>query len=374
MNGESNWDEPYAYWLANVPGIGNRMKRKLSAYGTSAKAVYEMTEKELVHFLSAPKAEKMIRERCRWDVEGEYGKLKEKGVNFVSLLESSYPEKLAAIEDAPFGLYFHGRLPSKSVPSVAIIGARECSEYGRYMAGLWGSQLAQEGVTLISGMARGIDSIGQKAALEAGGNSYAVLGCGADICYPAENREIYERMKTQGGILSEYSPGTGPKPQLFPPRNRIISGLSDVVVIIEAREKSGTLITADMALEQGKEVYVLPGRATDSLSEGCNRLIKQGAGLMLSVSEMLEETGLREKKKRWEEELSGTEADEEEKRHTKLEKCLDFYPKSIEQLQEESGMEYREIICRLMNLCMDGEIKQVSAGFYQKAGKYDVPK
>ncbi len=374
MNGESNWDEPYAYWLANVPGIGNRMKRKLSAYGTSAKAVYEMTEKELVHFLSAPKAEKMIRERCRWDVEGEYGKLKEKGVNFVSLLESSYPEKLAAIEDAPFGLYFHGRLPSKSVPSVAIIGARECSEYGRYMAGLWGSQLAQEGVTLISGMARGIDSIGQKAALEAGGNSYAVLGCGADICYPAENREIYERMKTQGGILSEYSPGTGPKPQLFPPRNRIISGLSDVVVIIEAREKSGTLITADMALEQGKEVYVLPGRATDSLSEGCNRLIKQGAGLMLSVSEMLEETGLHEKKKRWEEELSGTEADEEEKRHTKLEKCLDFYPKSIEQLQEESGMEYREIICRLMNLCMDGEIKQVSAGFYQKAGKYDVPK
>ena len=374
MNGESSWDEPYAYWLANVPGIGNRMKRKLSAYGKSAREVYEMPEKELMQFLSAPKLEKMVRERRRWDVEGEYRKLQEEGVNFVSLLETSYPEKLAAIEDAPFGLYFYGRLPSKSVPSVAIIGARECSEYGRYMAGLWGSQLAQEGVALISGMARGIDSIGQRAALEAGGNSYAVLGCGTDICYPAENRKIYERMKTQGGILSEYSPGTGPKPQLFPPRNRIISGLSDVVVIIEAREKSGTLITADMALEQGKEVYVLPGRATDRLSEGCNRLIKQGAGLMLSVSEMLEETGLREKKRRWEEELSGTEADEGEKGHTKLEKCLDFYPKSIEQLQEESGMEYREIICRLMSLCMDGEIKQVSAGFYQKAGKYDVPK
>lgn len=372
MNEDSNWDEPYAYWLANVPGIGNRMKRKLSAYGKNARAVYEMPEKELVQFLSGPKAEKMVRERRRWDVEGEYGKLQEKGVNFVSLLGPSYPEKLAAIEDAPFGLYFHGRLPAKSVPSVAIIGARECSEYGRYIAGLWGSQLAQEGVALISGMARGIDSIGQKAALEAGGNSYAVLGCGADICYPAENREIYERMKTQGGILSEYSPGTGPKPQLFPPRNRIISGLSDVVVIIEAREKSGTLITADMALEQGKEVYVLPGRATDSLSEGCNRLIKQGAGLMLSVSEMLEETGLREKKKRWEAELSGTEAYEGEERHTKLEKCLDFYPKSIEQLQEESGMEYREIICRLMSLCMDGEVKQVSAGFYQKAGKYNI--
>ncbi len=372
MNGKYNGDEPYAYWLANVLGIGNRMKRKLSSYAKSAKAVYEMPEKELAQLLSGKKAEKMVKGRKHWDVEGEYEKLQEMGVNFVSLSEPSYPEKLAAIEDAPFGLYFYGRLPDKSVPSVAIIGARECSEYGRYMAGLWGNQLAGEGVALISGMARGIDSIGQRAALEAGGNSYAVLGCGADICYPAESRDIYEQMKTQGGILSEYPPGTNPKPQLFPPRNRIISGLSDVVVIIEAREKSGTLITADMALEQGKEVYVLPGRATDSLSEGCNRLIKQGAGLMLSVSEMLEETGLREKRKRWEEKLSGAKADKEDNAHVKLEDCLDFYPKSIEQLQRESGMEYREIICCLMSLCMEGRVRQVSAGCYQKVGKYNI--
>lgn len=332
----------------------------LADYAGTVRAVHEMPERELKQLLSDKKADKIIQARNNWDVEEEYNKLKKSGISFICIKHPFYPEKLAEIEDAPFSLYFYGRLPEKAAPSVAVIGARQCSEYGRYMAGLCGEELAREGVEVISGMARGIDGIGQNAALRAGGRAYAVLGCGVDICYPMENRHIYEQMKSRGGILSEYLPGVQPKPQLFPPRNRIISGLSDVVVIIEAKEKSGTLITADMALEQGKEVYVLPGRTTDCLSEGCNRLIKQGAGIMLSIQEMLEETGLcrRERKQK-----KGMVKKEEG-----LLCCLDFYAKSIERLQEESGMEYRELLCGLMRLCMEGKARQVSSGYYERAG------
>lgn len=200
-----------------------------------------------------------------------------------------YPGRLRRIPDPPKCLYVKGRLPDDNRPSVAMIGARDCSAYGRSVA-LWlGKRLGEAGVQVISGMARGIDGIGQEAALDAGGSSFGVLGCGVDICYPAQNRRLYEKLCAAGGILSEYEPGTPPKSWNFPPRNRIVSGLADIVVVVEARVKSGTFITVDMALEQGKEVYVVPGRITDSLSTGCNQLIKMGAGILLDVEEFLEE-------------------------------------------------------------------------------------
>ncbi|MDE5933513.1 MAG: DNA-protecting protein DprA, partial [Lachnospiraceae bacterium] len=160
-------------------------------------------------------------------------------------------------------------------------------EYGRRMSQHFGRELAMAGVQIISGMARGIDGIAQMAALEPEGYSLGVLGCGVDICYPTENRELYEILCKRGGICSEYPPATEPRNSLFPPRNRIISGLADAVLVIEAKNRSGTLITVDMALEQGREVYALPGRATDALSEGCNRLIQQGANVALSAADML---------------------------------------------------------------------------------------
>ncbi len=159
------------------------------------------------------------------------------------------------------------------------------------MAGQLGTALAKAQIQVISGMARGIDGIGQRAVVEAGGSTFAVLGCGVDVIYPSENRRLYERIMERGGILSEYSPGTMPKARLFPCRNRLISGLSEAIVVIEAREKSGTMITVDMALEQGKDVYAFPGRLVDGLSSGCNRLIKQGAGVILSVEEFIWELG-----------------------------------------------------------------------------------
>lgn len=202
--------------------------------------------------------------------------------------DREYPELLRQIRSAPRRLYVRGRLPDESLPAVAIIGARSCSSYGQEMAQWFASEMAAAGVQIISGMARGIDGIAQRAALEAGGDSFGILGCGTDICYPAENRELYECLIKKGGLISEHPQGTSPLPMHFPSRNRIISALADCVLVIEAKEKSGTLITVDFALEQGKDVFALPGRLTDALSGGCNRLLRQGAGLVLSPQELLE--------------------------------------------------------------------------------------
>ena len=283
---------PYAHWLYNIPGVGRKtIKYLLSEKGTP-EAVYHMSQKELECLLDemhakSTLAELIIDSKKDWNIKRAYENLKEKGIRFTCLGDEKYPGRLAQIPDAPYGLYFQGKLLMEERPSVAIIGARNCSEYGRRMAQHYGRELAAAGIQIISGMARGIDGISQKAALDAEGFSLGVLGCGVDICYPAENRELYEMLCKRGGICSEYPPGTEPKNSLFPPRNRIISGLSDVVLVIEAKNRSGTLITVDMALEQGREVYALPGRVTDALSEGCNRLIQQGAAVAFSAEDMI---------------------------------------------------------------------------------------
>lgn len=243
------------------------------------------------------------------------------GIFFSCIIEESFPSRLRFIPDPPFGIYCRGPLlppeppeteprvsvlsgsfssasassaagpspfPGIESPAAAVIGARLASGYGREQARRFSYRMASRGITIISGMARGIDGIAQTAALDAGGRSYAVLGCGVDICYPEENRSLYDRLLQQGGILSEYPPGTPPEARLFPLRNRIISGLADAVLVIEARKKSGTLITVDMALEQGRDVFALPGRVSDSLSDGCNRLIRQGAAPATCPEDLLE--------------------------------------------------------------------------------------
>ena len=163
------------------------------------------------------------------------------------------------------------------------MGARSCTPYGEKYALEYGKKLAECGIQVISGLARGVDGIGQRGALLGGGKTFAVLGSGVDVCYPKNHMGLYlDILEQEGGILSELPPGTPPLPQHFPRRNRIISALSDIVLVMEARERSGSLITADLALEQGKDVYALPGPVNSSLSQGCNRLIFQGAGILLS--------------------------------------------------------------------------------------------
>lgn len=364
--GNMEWEEQkaYAYWLARVPGLGNGTKKRLEEYAGSARLVYEMRRGDLKEILTEAKIERLMKAKEKEGIWERYEELKRRGIGFYSICQPGYPEKLKNIRDAPYAVYAEGRLPEDTRPAVAVIGARQCSEYGRFMAERCGRELALEGVNVISGMARGIDGISQWAALKAGGTSYGVLGCGTNICYPPENHQLYEALKSRGGILSELPPDTAPRPEFFPMRNRLISGLADLVLIIEARNKSGTLITADLALEQGKEVYVVPGRVTDPLSQGCNRLLGQGAGLMGSIRAMLEETGLSaraagadDREEDTGRRSYGSDGEEERVLH-----ALDFCPKSLENIQRETGMEYGRMMFVLMKLCLDGKAEQVSAG------------
>lgn len=309
----------------------------------------------------------------------ENGGINESGGSKIRVLrrqDREYPGRLREIPKPPKELYVLGRVPGEQIPTVAVIGARDCSEYGKYVASSLGAALGRSGIQVVSGMARGIDGIGQEAALDAGGRSFAVLGSGVDVCYPAGNRRLYEKLSAGGGILSEYPPGTPPLPNHFPPRNRIVSGLSDAVVVVEAREKSGTLITVDMALEQGREVYVVPGRVTDPLSRGCNRLLKLGAGLLLDEEEFLEELkeicekkGLSIGKEDVESEAAGLAEAQSALLADRPEllavyRALDFTPGSVEQIRERLPKRYREeqISVHLIRLCLEKLAVQVSPG------------
>lgn len=279
----------YAYWLDNVKGIGRKtISRILEQYG-NAENFYFAEGDERMEMLSQKQREQVRTSRRQWNLYTEYEKLIKQKIKFYHLGDPDYPEKLRTIPDAPYALYVKGKLPDHGGRTIAVIGARTCTEYGRVIAGQFAGAFADAGIQIISGMARGIDGISQKAAIDHGGQTFAVLGCGCNICYPPESRQLYEQICERGGVISEYLPDTQPMPSLFPPRNRIISGLADAILVIEAKEKSGTLITVDMALEQGRDIFAIPGRVTDSLSSGCNRLIRQGAGMAITPREVLKE-------------------------------------------------------------------------------------
>lgn len=363
----------YAYWLHAAWAMTNRKLWEITEKIGMPKKIYECDREGLKNALSEKQIEKLENSKKKWNLQERWECLKEQSIRFLPFFHPDYPEKLRTIPDAPWAVYVKGILP-KTSPSVAVIGARQCSEYGRMAAARIGKSLGENGIVAVSGMARGIDGISQLAALETGGRSLAVLGCGVDICYPRGNQRLYEMLEEQGGIVSEYPPGTQPVGALFPPRNRIISGLSDVLVVVEAKEKSGTTITVDMALEQGKEVLVLPGRITDALSYGCNRLIKQGAGILVSVEDIFQVLGTSEKmgnvRSGWKECMvpeSGLDTEEERR----IYEILDFMPKNLEQIWWEYGREQitmQQLMYRLLELCLKGKAVQ-AGGCYYKTGK-----
>lgn len=278
-----------AYRMASMQGVGNKSIFKLLESAGSTKDALNMSEKEIYEILDPRTAKKFLQGRENGNCNTTEWLKKEKGIDFVPFISANYPNRLRNIPDPPFALYVKGKLPKETKPSVAVIGARACSEYGKTVAKHFGRSLGSAGIQIISGMARGIDGIAQQGALESNGESFAVLGCGVDVCYPKENNTLYVKLQEEGGIISEYVPGTEPESKLFPPRNRIISGLADLILVIEARKRSGTYITVLQALEQGKEVFAVPGRITDSLSDGCNYLLSQGAGAAISSDSIIEE-------------------------------------------------------------------------------------
>ena len=289
----------YACWLDTIYWISSQSKYRLLEAAEGIQEIYHMPEQQVQAVMGKRGCERFMQHRERFEPEAVWNYLARQGISYTYCQAADFPRRLTEIPDPPFGLFYKGRLPSDTMPAVAVIGARKCSEYGRCMAEQFAAGFAARGINVISGMAMGIDGISQSAALKAGGSSYAVLGGGVDIVYPRTNETLYAQLVRQGGVLSEYPPRLAPRPSLFPPRNRIISALSDVVLVVEAREKSGTLITVDMALEQGREVYTIPGRCTDSLSMGCNRLLRQGALVATAPEDIIED-------QRWESLLTKT--------------------------------------------------------------------
>lgn len=359
----------YRYWLANLYNIGVKKIEQLLEFCGSAEELFHTSVEGLstlkrngafAGIISDKDIETIVANRDKNRIIDEYLRLISSGVSFVTQDDATYPYKLRNIYGAPYALYLKGRLPGREEKVIAIVGARECSAYGIEMTKYLSGEIAKEGVHIISGLARGIDTYAHQGALCAGGVTSAVMGCGIDICYPRENFNLYMDIQEKGGIISEYPPNTKPLAGNFPMRNRIISGLSDGVLIIEAKEKSGSLITVDYGLEQGKEIYALPGRATDRLSEGCNNLIKQGAKAVTSPKDVLEDL-LMGYSDRGGLAIIDNITDSNQRR---VYSCLNSDPKHIGEVASLVGLPMEIIMEHLLLLELKGIIKQTIKNYY----------
>ncbi len=357
----------YEYWFACIRKIKDRTKRSLREQMASAKDIYNIEETELKKHLEKPEdADIILDSKRHWELEKEYEKLLQGRITFLPYFHPDYPRKFDNLTSPPYAIYLKGKKIPAHTKKVAIVGARHCSPYGERMAIEFGETLACRGIDVISGMARGVDGAGHRGALNVGGRSYAVLGSGVDVCYPKEHIGLYVDLQERGGVFSELPPGVSPLPQHFPARNRLISALADVVLVMEAKVKSGSLITADQALELGKEVYALPGPVNSELSRGCNQLIKQGAGILISPEELLEDLC-----------VSGMKSMENERKNeimlesqeNMVYSCLGLYPKNVNQIMEETNMQISELMNQLISLQLKGYVEEISKNYYvRKAG------
>ncbi len=278
------------YWISKNEGIGHKTTVMLLNAFHSIEGVYQAKHEELLKLnLKEEVIGYLNKKYSIEELENEFDHMKKRGIHFICIEDEEYPEKLKKLYDAPWFLYYRGELPNDNLPSIAVIGARDCSAYGSDVAYYFSKELSMLGIQIISGLARGVDGMAHKGAISCGGKTYGGIGNGLDLCYPRENYGLYQEVNLHGGILSEYPIGSKALPYHFPLRNRIIAALSDGILVVEAREKSGTLITVDSGLEQGKDIFALPGKLTDELSKGCNLLIQNGAKLVLSPEDILVE-------------------------------------------------------------------------------------
>ena len=351
----------YLLWLHLVEGLSDIKKRKLMEFFKFPREVYECDKKKLLlsGVVTEDNIQKLISARKTIDMEGQLEYLEKHNISFFFENDCEYPERLKNIQNPPFCLFVKGSLPKGKI-SAAIVGARACTDYGRQLARKIGKNLAMEGVDIIGGMARGIDTYGHRGALDKGGSSYGVMGCGVDICYPSENIEIYEEMAEKGGIISELPPGSMPLSRNFPKRNRIISGLSDLVIVVEAKKKSGSLITAEYALNQGVDVMAVPGRVTDVLSEGCNSLIRDGAFVYTGMEDIYDILKIKNVKK--DEILNNVLEKDFEVVYSKT----DLVPVSLQELADKTGFTIGKILEIIIKLQLDGLIYEPSKNYYAR--------
>lgn len=373
----------YWLWFHGLRSITPKEKEELLKLCPNVELWYQAAEKKTADDLIGPLCEETDSQKARrkqlvecleQQEAREWAKkmleqMRKKEIGMVSRDSEEYPERLKQIFLPPLVLYYYGQLPKDDKPSMAVIGARNCSVYGEEIASGFSRELSAAGIQIISGMARGIDGASGRAAINGAGGAYAVLGSGVDVCYPKENKLLYASLKTQGGVLSEELPGTEPLSWNFPKRNRIISGLADAVFVVEARENSGSLITVSHALEQGKDIFAIPGRIYERLAEGTNRLIQEGAYLVREPEDILQyfmgKTGkcyaeMMEKNKNFEKKPKLVLASHEKIVYA----CLSLRPKHIEELQLETGIEFPELTSLLFDMEMKHYIKQPVKNYF----------
>lgn len=347
------------YWigLSLVPEVGPVISRKLlSAFG-SPENIFQagMSELEAVKGLSREKAQS-IRDFGQWDAADRcLDTLEKKSVQAVRCTDAAYPAQLREMPDAPIVLYMKGGYVPEDRFSIAVVGSRRHSHYGEAATQSLCGELSLRGFTIVSGMARGIDTLAHKSALASGGRTVAVLGSGIDVCYPPENRALMERIGNSGCVMTEFPPGTMPNRENFPRRNRIISGLSLGVLVIEATADSGSLITAQYALEQNREVFALPGNITSPHSEGTNELIRQGARMVLRPDDIIRELAPQLKGFIREAEKVKADMTEEEGRICAV---LSREPKHIDSLSRDAGVAVNRLLNLLLSLELKGLVRQ----------------
>lgn len=363
--------EKIKYWIGwqlLLPGAAKRFWHLMRRFG-STEAAWNAGENVLVEAggFSPEAAAEICRKRRLLDIDNIRARLANEGIEYVYFHDHRYPEPLKTIYDPPPGLFIRGRLAKGDEPAVALVGSRRATHYGLAVARKLAADLAAAGVTVVSGMARGIDTSAHRGALEQGGRTLAVLGCGVDVVYPRENAGLMQDIMNNGAVISEFPPGTQPQPWHFPVRNRIISGLCRSVTVVEAAEKSGALITADVALEQGRDVLAVPGSIASPMSRGSNKLIKQGARLVEDASDILDELGI------------GTmginslfpEIKEGGGRKPRIQGeqgqvlgALSLEPVDLDYLVESTGLSPQQVLSALMFLELKGLVRQVSGMRY----------
>jgi len=345
--------------LSVIPGIGSKKIRTLIARFKTPAGVFKASYRELLQIEGVSKllATNIKKNHNDKYVSTQLDLLKKDQARIISYWDDEYPVLLKKIDDPPVLLFVKGELRQNDKKCIAIVGTRNSSTYGKLVTERFARELALKDFTIVSGLARGIDTIAHKTVLSVGGNTIAVLGSSVDIIYPEENLKLSQAITGQGAVISEFPMGTKPEAVYFPRRNRIIAGICLATLVIEAGKKSGALITADRALEQGRDVFAVPGNINNPKSYGCNDLIQQGAKLVRSVDDILEEFSFAtEKTKSIEERLSHIPLSKDEE---KIFRLLSNEPIHIDQISEQSGLPTAQVLGVLLSLELKNLVKQI---------------
>jgi DNA processing protein len=356
-------NEDIKYWVAfnNIPGIGRVRLGQLESYFGSLERAWKASPGEIKRAGLDSQALKAITQwHDKIDPPAAMARLEEFGIQVLTCNSPEYPSRLKEIYDFPPVLYVRGSMCPEDDWCLAVVGTRRATVYGKQVTEEIAADLARSKITIVSGLARGVDTIAHRSALEAGGRTIAVFACGLDIVYPAENERLARDIMENGALLSEYPPGTRPRAENFPRRNRILSGLSLGVLVTEAGEGSGALLTADYAVEQNREVFAIPGSVLSPMSRGTNRLIQQGAKLVRQYTDILEELNLMTVERQ----IEMREILPESETESVLLKQLSAEPSHIDEVCRRSGLPAATVSGTLAMMELKGLVKQVGTMNY----------